>query len=240
MTNDDAFLFGMLLNHLIVFAPMFHWLTFVFPTNALLILSRVDLLIFPISDLERLINQNFGKSGKLSQVNRCKNIWKTIKWFKSIPNKKVSSFVNFDVENFYPSISEKLLTHGISYAKSLTDIAKEQYLIVTHSKKTLRFQNTESQVKKDGNRDFDVPIGCQDRAEICELVGSFILNRMGSVIVENEIRLFRDDSLEIFCEISKSMIERKKKLIVKTFKQCRLAITVEFNLKTVNFFERYI
>ena len=33
------------------------------------------------------------------------------------------------------------------------------------------------------------------------------------------------------------MIERKKKLIVKTFKQCGLAITIEFNLKTVNFLD---
>ena len=33
------------------------------------------------------------------------------------------------------------------------------------------------------------------------------------------------------------MIERKKKLIVKTFKQCGLAIAIECNLKTVNFLD---
>ena len=33
------------------------------------------------------------------------------------------------------------------------------------------------------------------------------------------------------------MIERKRKLIVKTFKQCRLAIAIECNLKTVNFLD---
>ena len=33
------------------------------------------------------------------------------------------------------------------------------------------------------------------------------------------------------------MIERKKKLIVKTFKQCGLAIAIECNLKTVKFFD---
>ena len=54
LTNDDAFLFGILLNHLIVFALFFHWLSFPFSTNALLILSRIDLLILPISDLEGL------------------------------------------------------------------------------------------------------------------------------------------------------------------------------------------
>ena len=33
------------------------------------------------------------------------------------------------------------------------------------------------------------------------------------------------------------MIERKKKLIVKTFKQCGLAITIQFNSKNVNFLD---
>ena len=33
------------------------------------------------------------------------------------------------------------------------------------------------------------------------------------------------------------MIERKKKLIVKTFKQCGLGITIECNLKTLNFLD---
>ena len=66
MTNDGSFLFGMLLNHLIVFALFFHWLTFVFSTNELLILSRIDLLILQISDLEELINRNVGKLGNPS------------------------------------------------------------------------------------------------------------------------------------------------------------------------------
>ena len=30
-------------------------------------------------------------------------------------------------------------------------------------------------LKKFGNEDFDVPVGCFDGAEVCELVGSFIL-----------------------------------------------------------------
>ena len=91
------------------------------------------------------------------------------------------------------------------------------------SKKILLFQNSEPWVKKDGNEDFDVPMGCYNRAEIGELVGSFILNQLGPVIDKNDIGLYRDDSLGIFRGISKPMTERKKKLIVKTFKQCGLA-----------------
>ena len=129
------------------------------------------------------------------------------------------------------------MTDAISYAKSLVDITEEEYSIIMHSWKILFFQNSEPWVKKDGNEDFDVLKGCYDGAEICELVGSFILNQLGSIIDKNDKGLYRDDSLEVFRGISKPMIERKKKLIVKTFKQCGLTITIECNLKTVNFLD---
>ena len=124
------------------------------------------------------------------------------------------------------------MTDAISYEKSLINITEEEYSIMMLSRKLVLFQNSEPLVKKDGNKDFDVHIEWFDGAEICELVGSFIRNQLGSVIDKNDIGLYRDDGLGIFCGISKLMIESKKKLIVKTFKQCGLAITMECSLKT--------
>ena len=103
------------------------------------------------------------------------------------------------------------------------------------SKKTLLFQNSESWVKKTVNESFDVPMGCYDGAEVCELVGSFILNKLTSIINKSDIGLYRDDGLGIFQNVSKPEIERKKKAIVKIFKRCNLSITIECNLKTVHF-----
>ena len=103
------------------------------------------------------------------------------------------------------------MTDAISYAKSLIDITEEEYSIIMHSWKILFFQNSELWVKKDGNEDFDVPKGCYDGAEIYELVGSFILNQLGSIIDKNDNGLYRDNGLEVFRGISKPMIERKKK-----------------------------
>ena len=74
------------------------------------------------------------------------------------------------------------MTDAISYAKSLIDITEEEYSVIMHSKRILLFQNSEPWVKKDGNDDFDVPMRCYDGEEICELVGSFTLNHIGSVI----------------------------------------------------------
>ena len=66
-----------------------------------------------------------------------------------------------------------ITTDPINYAKSLIDIT-EEYSIIIDSTKILHFQNSEPWVKKDGNEDFDISMGCYDGANICELVGSFI------------------------------------------------------------------
>ena len=86
------------------------------------------------------------------------------------------------------------MTDAISYAKSLIDITEKEYSIIMHSRKTLLFQNSKPWVKKYGNEDFDVPMGCYDGPEICELVRSFILNQQGSVMDKNDIALYRDDA----------------------------------------------
>ena len=80
-----------------------------------------------------------------------------------------------------------------------------------HSRKILLFQIPEPWVKKDGNEDFGAPMVCYDGAETCELVGSFILNQLGSVIDKNDIGLSRDDGIGIFLETSKPMNESKEK-----------------------------
>ena len=80
-------------------------------------------------------------------------------------------------------------------------------------------------------------MGCYDGAELCELVGSFILNKLTSTVSKSDIGLHRDDGLAIFYNVSKPEIERKKKAIVKVFKECGLTITIKCNLKTVDFLD---
>ena len=180
---------------------------------------------FPNSPSFRLINPSKSEIGKISKhildkinksllsntkVNQWKNTSDAISWFKNINNKKQSSFVNFDVENFYPSISEKLLIDAINFAKSSANITEQNLSIIVQSKKTLLFQNSEPWVKKCRNEHFDVPMGCYDGAEVCELVGSFILNKLTSIVNKSGIGLYRDDGLGIFYNVSKPEIQRKK------------------------------
>ena len=92
-------------------------------------------------------------------------------------------------------------------------------------------------VKKDGSEDFDVPMGCFDGEEVCELVGTFILNKLKNVFQNNTFGLYRDDGLAVIKGLSGLEIERLKKHVVKTFKDCGLNITIETNVHTVNYLD---
>ena len=105
------------------------------------------------------------------------------------------------------------------------------------SRKTLLFQNSQAWVKKLGNENIDVPMSYYDGAEVCKLVGSFMVHKLGSIVNKSDIGLYRDDGLGIFYKVSKSEIERKKKAIVQVFKRCGLSTTIHCNLKTVDFLD---
>ena len=84
-----------------------------------------------IGKISKLILDNINKEiVSTASVNQWKNTSDVVKWFKSIPEKRVSSFVNFDVENFYSSISMKLFTNSIKYAKNLIEITDQDLAII--------------------------------------------------------------------------------------------------------------
>ena len=51
-------------------------------------------------------------------------------------------------------------------------------------------------MKKDGL--FDVTMGAYDGAEVCELVGTFLLDKISEKYEKNNIGLYRDDGLSVF------------------------------------------
>ena len=90
--------------------------------------------------------------------------------------------------------------------------------LIKQSRKTLLFDEKIPWVKKDGSEDFDVPMGCFDAVEVCELVGTFILNKLKNVIQNNTSGLYRDVGLAVIKGLSGPEIQRLKKNVVKIFK----------------------
>ena len=84
------------------------------------------------------------------------------------------------------------------------------------------FNDGELWVKKTGNEEFDVPMGCFDGAEICELVGIFNLNLLKSTIRKENVGLYCDDGLGVLQNLSGPETECLRKRITKIFKDCEL------------------
>ena len=80
-------------------------------------------------------------------------------------------------------------------------------------------------------------MGAYDGAEVCELVGTFLLYKLSLKYNKNKIGLYHDDGLAIFKNISGPISEKIKKNIQKLFKENQLNIVIECNTKMVNYLD---
>ena len=76
-------------------------------------------------------------------------------------------------------------------------------------------------------------MGLFDGAEVCELVGGYLLSELTSIIDKKDIGLYRDDGLGVMRCAGGLNIERAKKKIIQTFKKHNLKITIRANMKVV-------
>ena len=139
--------------------------------------------------------------------------------------------------DFYPSISDELLKLLLAYAKQHTTISEEDVEIIMHSRKTLLFDKDEPWVKRGDSPMFDVAMGCYDGAEVCELVGLYILHKLTSAFPDGNIGLYRDDGLAIFKNITTRSGDNVRKKFSEILGNLGLKITVQSNLKVVNYLD---
>ena len=74
-------------------------------------------------------------------------------------------------------------------------------------------------VKKDTLQHFHVTEGSFDGAEICELVGLYLLNQLKDIITNGSIGVYRDDGLAVVHKYSGLQMDRLRKNIIAFFKQ---------------------
>ena len=61
-----------------------------------------------------------------TKLNQWNNSFSVIEWFKNLENKSKLSFIQFDIVEFYPSITENLLKSSLNWAKSQVNLSKEE------------------------------------------------------------------------------------------------------------------
>ena len=110
--------------------------------------------------------------------------------------------MQFDIEEFYRSISKYLLVKTINHARTSVDISSKEM----HSRKFLLFNNAGRWIKKDGDEDFDVTMDSFNGAEICELMDLFILYTLGEKM-ERKLLLCMGMIAQL---VLKALVDRKQ------------------------------
>ena len=165
-----------------------------------------------------------------------KNTYSCIEWFKEIKDKKSKPFIVFDIVSFYPTISQELLTKALNWAKEFTEISEEEMNIVFEARKSFLIFEGNYWSKKQ-SPEFDVPMGSYDGAEVCDIVGLFILSKLEKLEENVNLGCYKDDCLAV-CNLSAQKTEGFKKKICQTFKTFGLSITIEaVNTKIVQFLD---
>ena len=177
--------------------------------------------------LEQLNNKVRSKAGLV----QWKNTDSTIKWFKTLEEKQMLSFLQFDIDSYYPSITPELLDKAINWASQLVPISREDRELFHQTKDSLLFDRGTTWVKK-GEHSFDVTMGSYDGAETTDLVGLFLLSQLEHLPVK--LGLYRDDALGVSTLKAKEN-EALKKMISDIFKANGLSITIEVNKLSVSF-----
>ena len=80
-------------------------------------------------------------------------------------------------------------------------------------------------------------MGSYDGAEVCEMVGLYLLSEIKQKFGANSFGLYRDDGLGCFENLSGPRADRIRKDLISLFKAHSLKITVEINLKCTDFLD---
>ena len=170
-----------------------------------------------------------------SKLNQWKNVYSCIEWFKKLNHKSSSSFIVYDIVNFYPSINEDLLNAALDWAEQFTSISIRDRDIIRQARKSLLYFDNSYWTKKK-NPNFDVPMGSYDGAEVCDIVGLFLLAELEKQNLRGIFGSYKDDGLGVSHSTPRG-IENIKKKICETYKKHGLQVTIEANKKCVQFLD---
>ena len=165
-----------------------------------------------------------------SHLQQWKNTDSVIDWFCQLKDKQRLTFIQFDVVNFYGSITPGVLADAITFAAkyvSISDLEKKTIMQATNS---FLCSNGQTWVKKEGGI-FDITMGGHHGAEVCDLIGLYILSQLIEVLPNTG--LYRDDGLSVSTATNRQ-IEIMKKKVCKFFRDNGIAVTIEANSKSIS------
>ena len=146
---------------------------------------------------KQTLDQINSKLCEVLKLNEWKNTPIVINWFKKIESKSSYKFLMFDIKEFYPSIKEGFLIEALEFAKQYMTIKSKYRETIFHARKSPLYNEGEPWIEKQSNR-FYVTLVSYDGADVCRLIGIFMLSLIGNKYNPNIIGLYRDDGFAVF------------------------------------------
>ena len=192
---------------------------------------------------KRILDKVNNKFRDASGVNQWRSTHDVLKWFSDVhsanPTKDKAKFLQFDICEFYLSITEDLLRNSLEFSKSHTPIDQADEDLIMACRKSVLFNNGKVWTKK--NKDFDVTMGAQDVAEIAELTGIYLLKEvdeyLSSLGEKSHAGLYRDDGLIFLENANGLLISKIEKALHRIFKRYQLKVAIEQKGHAVNFLD---
>merc|ERR1712096_138222 len=103
--------------------------------------------------------------------------------------------------------------------------------------KTILTFNKKTWIKKDNDNLFDVPMSSFFGAELCNLIGLYILCKLENLYGIKEIGFYRDDGVAIIEQKNNQHLENIKKKTIKIFKDIGFKITIDTGATKCNFLD---
>ena len=114
------------------------------------------------------------------------------------------------------------------------NIDDQKIRTIKHCRKSLLFHNNVAWKKQTTTSCFDVTMGSYG-AEVCELIGTFILSKLGNIIGKKNTGLYRDDGFVVLRNMNARGIDKIRKIIIKMFKDVGFQLEIKSNLKQIEF-----
>ena len=143
-------------------------------------------------------------------------------------------FFKFDIEAYFPSISKSLLRKAFDFVARNSYLDKFEEDLIMHCRRGVLVGRDQSIWVKTEDANFDITMGSKDSAEISELVGLYMLDKLSQNFPKEDLGLYRDDGLGA-SEGGGQEFERLKKKLM--FREEGLKITVEGGVKSVDFLD---
>ena len=103
------------------------------PTCRLINPSKIEIGKISKQILSRVVNEVRDKT----QLTLWKNTDSVIKWFESLERKDSLQFIQFDICDYYGSISKELFQEAVNWAKNYSEISEKEENVIFQAKASL-------------------------------------------------------------------------------------------------------